>query len=175
MTYASDWLLETSARHCGHPFAAIPLLQNQQLLFLLKAKVMIEPTELMAKATGVPPHVMHVILLTLLQAHQGLVRPQNPHSGACAEQIGGGNQVSTLYLLYSGRFWDAPQSILFPVGIKRDVGWKLWLAWMPAYRTEGKNGAVINNAIKPFRKFIPTRLPKKIANFYKFYWQHLSM
>jgi hypothetical protein len=28
VTYASDWPLETSARHRGHPFAAIPLLQN---------------------------------------------------------------------------------------------------------------------------------------------------
>jgi hypothetical protein len=64
VTYASVWLLETSARHCGHPFAAIPLLQNQQLLLRLKAKVMIEPTELMAKATGVPPHVRQMILMT---------------------------------------------------------------------------------------------------------------
>ena len=48
VTYASDWLLETSARHRGHPFAAIPLLQNQQLLLCpLKAKVTIEATELM--------------------------------------------------------------------------------------------------------------------------------
>ena len=66
VTCASDWLLETSARHCGHPFAAIPLLQNQHLLLRLKVKVTIEPTELMAKATGVPPHVMQMNLMTSL-------------------------------------------------------------------------------------------------------------
>jgi hypothetical protein len=66
VTYASDWLLETSARYRGHPFAAIPLLQNQHLLLRLKVKVTIEPTELMAKATGVPPHVMQMNLMTSL-------------------------------------------------------------------------------------------------------------
>jgi hypothetical protein len=32
---------------------------------------------------------------------------------------------------------------------------------MLAYRTEGENGAVISNGIKPFCKFLPARLPKK--------------
>ncbi len=233
MTYASDWLLETFARHRGHPFAAILLLQNQHLLLRLKVKVMIEPTELMAKATGVPPHVMQMNLMTsllqlcqttllrvneqaevvrqtifdaieqrvlengqisrrqivtildefragirddvrqqidLIQAHPGLVRPQDPHNGAGAERVGAGNQGSTLYL-YAGRFWDVPEYFFFPAGIKRDVGWKLRLAGMPAYRTEGENGSVINNAIKPCRKFLPARLPKKIADIYKLHWR----
>jgi hypothetical protein len=73
--------------------------------------------------------------------------------------------------LYSGCFWDVPESFSFPAGIKHDVGWKLWLAGMPAYRTEGENGAVVNNAIKPFRKFLPARLPKKIDDIYKLHWQ----
>ena len=70
MTYASDWLLETSARHRGHPFAAIPQLHNQHLLLRLKVKVTIRPTEMMAKATGVPPHVMQMNLMTLLELCQ---------------------------------------------------------------------------------------------------------
>jgi hypothetical protein len=234
VTYASDWLLETSARHRGHPFAAIPLLQNQHLLLRLKVNVTIEPTELMAKATGVPPHVMQMNLTTLLldlcqntllrideqaevvrqtifdamgqrvlenrqisrhqiviildefragsilddvqqqidliQAHPGLVRPQDPYNGVGAERIGAGNQGSTLYL-YSGCFWDVPESFSFPAGIKGNAGWKLWLAGMPAYRTEGENGSVLNNAINTSRKFLPARLPKKIADMYKLHWQ----
>jgi hypothetical protein len=107
----------------------------------------------------------------LIQAHPGLVRPQDPHNGAGAERIGAGNQGSTLYL-YSGCFWDVPVSFSFPAGIKRDVGWKLWLAGMPAYRTEGENGSVLNkNAIKPFCKFLPARLPMKIADIYKLHWR----
>ena len=105
--------------------------------------------------------------IDLIQAHPGLVRPQGPCNGAGAEQIiGAGNQGGTLYV-YSGRFWDVPESFSFPAGIKRDVGWKLWLLGMPIFRTEGENGAVLNNAIKPFRKFLPARLPKKIADVYK--------
>lgn len=96
--------------------------------------------------------------------------PQNPHNGAAAERIGADSRGGTLYV-YSGRFWDVPESFLFPASIKRDVGWKLWLSGMPAYRTEGENGAVVHNAIKPFRKFLPARLPKKIADIYKLHWR----
>jgi hypothetical protein len=98
----------------------------------------------------------------LIQAHPGLVRPQDPHNGAGAEQIGAGSQGSTLYLYFSGMSQSPSQ---FPAGIKSDVGWKLWLAGMPTFRTEqGENGSVTNNAIKPFCKFLRARLPKKIAD-----------
>jgi hypothetical protein len=66
VTYASNWLLETSGLHRGHPFAAIPLLQNPELLRRMKEKVTIEPTPTMSKATGVPPHVMQLNLMTSL-------------------------------------------------------------------------------------------------------------
>ena len=40
VTYASDWLRETAAKsNPGHPFFAVPLLQNPELLSCLKAKV----------------------------------------------------------------------------------------------------------------------------------------
>ena len=66
VTYASNWLLEASGLHRGHPFGAIPLLQNPELLRRLKEKVTIEPTRTMSKATGVPPHVMQLNLMTSL-------------------------------------------------------------------------------------------------------------
>ena len=44
VTYASEWLLETSGKYPGHPLSAVPLLQNPELLFRLKFKVTIEPT-----------------------------------------------------------------------------------------------------------------------------------
>jgi hypothetical protein len=94
--------------------------------------------------------MMYNSKLILIQAHPGLVQPQDPHNGAGVEQIGAGNQGGTLYLYY-GHFWDAvPEFFLFPANIKYDVGWKLWLAGMREYRTEGQNGAVINSAIMPF-------------------------
>ena len=63
VVYAADWLLATSARHHGHPFSAVPLLQNPKLLLRLKAKVTIEPTVSMLNATGVPPHVKQLTLM----------------------------------------------------------------------------------------------------------------
>jgi hypothetical protein len=66
VTYASNWLLETSGLYCGHPFGAIPLLENPELLRRLKEKVTTEPTRTMTKATGVPPHVMQLNLMTSL-------------------------------------------------------------------------------------------------------------
>jgi hypothetical protein len=42
---------------------------------------------------------------------------------------------------------------------------------MPAYRIEGANGAAISNGIKPFCKFLPARLPKKIADIYMLHCQ----
>ncbi len=66
VTDASDWLLDMSARHRGHPFAAILLLQNLQILLCLQAKVMMKHTELIAKATGVPAHVMQMSLMSSL-------------------------------------------------------------------------------------------------------------
>jgi hypothetical protein len=71
---------------------------------------------------------------------------------------------------YYGRFWDVPQIFSFPSGTKRDVGWKLWLLGMPAYAKVGENG-VVYNRIKAFRTFLPSRLPKRIADIYKLHWR----
>lgn len=66
VAYASDWILATTARIQGHPFSAIPLLQTPELLIRLKAKVTTGITVCMPKATGIPPHVMQLNLMTSL-------------------------------------------------------------------------------------------------------------
>ena len=38
LVVASDWLVETSGRHAGYPFLAVPLLQNPELLLCLEKK-----------------------------------------------------------------------------------------------------------------------------------------
>jgi hypothetical protein len=89
-----------------------------------------------------------------------------------ATRIGGGGEQGTLYT-YSGRFWDVPQTFAFPGSVKRDVGWRLWLQGMPAHTTVGENGEMIQNKIKAFRKFLPARLPRKLAEDYKLHWRPL--
>ena len=57
VTYASDWLMDVAAKNPGHPFASLTILNNPELLNLLKGKVTLEPTLSLSKATGIPPHV----------------------------------------------------------------------------------------------------------------------
>ena len=66
VTYASDWLLAMSGRYPGHPLSAVPLMQNPELLSRLKEKVTIESTDSLSTATGVPPHVSQLNLMTSL-------------------------------------------------------------------------------------------------------------
>ena len=233
VVYAADWLLEISGRHQGHPFSALPLLQNPELLLRLKAKVTIKPTESMPQSTGVPPHVMQLTLMmnllelcqtTLLKVndqatmvrqtifeameeralengvisrHQiitilddfrntirddvreqvetirgypGLVVARSPADGGRTTAVA--RDRGNLFT-FGGRFWDVPASFSFPAGVKRDVGWKLWLQGMPGYATVDENGIVQMRKIKPFRKFLPARLPTKIADVYKIHWKPL--
>ena len=230
VTYASDWLLATSGRYPGHPLSAVPLLQNPDLLLRLKGKVTIEPSNSLAKATGIPPHVSQLNLMTsLLELCQTTLLKVNEHADVVRQTIfeamelraiengqitrhqivdildefrngirddvrqqialmqqgvpgligqpPGRNagdddhrRVGTVYT-YNGRFWDVPQTFAFPAAVKRDIGWRLWLQGMPAYTTVGENGAVVYNKIKPFRMFLPARLPKKIAEAYKLHWR----
>jgi hypothetical protein len=76
---------------------------------------------------------------------------------------------------YRGRFWDVPEDFQFPAGLKRNAGWHLWLLGMPVYearRVAGENEDVAEQqSIKPFRKFLPSRLPKKVADVFKLHWR----
>jgi hypothetical protein len=234
VVFASDWLLATSGRHAGHPFSAVPLLQNPELLLRLKAKVTTEPTETMSKSTGVPPHVMQLNLMTSLlelcqstllrvneqstlvrqtifdameeraiengqisrhqiitilddfrngirndvreqidaiqQGQARLLPPTRDGAGAGGHNVIEQGNRGTLFS-YRGRFWDVPATFAFPVGVKRDVGWKLWLLGMPGFAAEGENGVMEQRNIKPFRKFLPARLPKRVSDVYKLHWR----
>jgi hypothetical protein len=236
VVFASDWLAATSGRHAGHPFLAVPLLQNPELLLRLKTKVTTEPTETMSKSTGVPPHVMQLNLMTSLlelcqstllrvneqstlvrqtifdameeraiengqisrhqiitildnfrngirddvreqvnAIQQGQARLQPvPPDGAAAygHNVVVRGRLGTLYS-YRGRFWDVPATFAFPAGVKRDVGWKLWLQGMPGFTMEGENGVIEQHNIKAFRKFLPARLPKKVSDVFKLHWRPL--
>ena len=230
VAFASDWLLASSAQYPGHPFSAVPLLQNPELLNRLKTKITIEPTNSLTVSTGIPPHVKQLNLMTsLLELCQTTLLRVNEQSAIVRESIfeamelraiengqitrhqivgildefrngirddvrtqieliqavpgidrrgdagtagatcNGGGQ-GTLYT-YAGRFWDVPQTFAFPVSVKRDVGWRLWLQGMPDHRTVGENGELTHNKIKAFRNFLPARLPRKLAEDYKLHWR----
>ena len=110
--------------------------------------------------------------IELIQAVPGVNRRPGDGGEDAATRIGGGGEQGTLYT-YSGRFWDVPQTFAFPGSVKRDVGWRLWLQGMPAHTTVGENGEMIQNKIKAFRKFLPARLPRKLAEDYKLHWRPL--
>ena len=100
-------------------------------------------------------------------------------AGILAPPVHGGGGTTAVvhnqgnFFTYGSRFWDVPATFSFPAGVKRDVGWKLWLLGMPGYATMGENGVIEQSNIKPFRKFVPARLPTKIADAYKIHWKPL--
>jgi hypothetical protein len=88
VTFASDWLLASSAQYAGHPLSAVPLLQNPELLNRLKMKVTIEPTNSLAISTGIPPHVKQLNLMTsLLELCQTTLLRVNEQSTIVRESI----------------------------------------------------------------------------------------
>ena len=74
---------------------------------------------------------------------------------------------------YQGRFWDVPEDFQFPTVLKRNAGWHLWLLGMPAYggRREAGQNEADQQSIKLFRKFLPLRLPKKVADIFMLHWR----
>ena len=62
MVWHSPFLVETTRKYAGHPFAALPLLNNPQLLEQLRPLVMLEPIGQIKNAMGIPPHIKHCIL-----------------------------------------------------------------------------------------------------------------
>jgi hypothetical protein len=230
VVYAADWLLEVSSTKPGHPFSAIPILQNPTLLARLKTKVTLEPTESMGQATGVPPHVAQMNLMTsLLELCQTTLQKVNDQEelvrqsifDAMEERATENGQITRVQIVailddfrngirqdvsqqittlqshgigvpqvppaanqntnaqgatlfsYSGKFWDVPEDFEFPKGLKRNVGWKLWLQGMPGHSAVGENDEITARPIKPFRSFVPGRLPKKIADTFKLHWRPL--
>ena len=67
--------------------------------------------------------------MIMLQRRQGAEASLNP------EPYGNGigqvpHQGARLFN-YQSRFWDVPHGFAFPVGLKRDTGWKSWMLDMP--------------------------------------------
>ena len=205
VTYASDWLMDIAAKNPGHPFSGLPILQNVELLSHLKGKVTLEPTLSLSKATGIPPHVKQLNLIssllelcqtTLVRVNEQpkstrqsvfdaleertlengqisrtqiigildefkngindnvnrqmmMMQRQGAESNHNPEPHGEKRQVSNQgYRLfnYQSRFWDVPHGFAFPVGLKRDAGWKLWMLGMPRYNTGDENDGIQSNS-----------------------------
>jgi len=62
MVWHSPFLLEMVAKILGHPFAALPLLNNHALLSQLKDLVTLNPVRHIKNATGIPPHIKQALL-----------------------------------------------------------------------------------------------------------------
>ena len=62
VVYHSDWIIGIGSRIPGHPFMAIPVLQNGELLNKLKQQVTTDESDNMAP-TGIPPHVSQSVEL----------------------------------------------------------------------------------------------------------------
>jgi hypothetical protein len=102
-----------------------------------------------------------------LQAHGIGVRPAPANN-----QQANSTQAGMLFW-HSGKFWGVPEDFEFPKGLKRNVGWKLWLQGMPGHNMMDESGNITIRPMKSFRAFVPGRLPKKIADTYKLHWRPL--
>jgi len=67
--------------------------------------------------------------------------------------------------------WHVPQNFEFPARCKLDIGWKLWLQGLPSNQIVGTDGKVQAAPIRPFRKFNPELLPKKVRSTYELHWK----
>jgi len=62
MVWHSPFLVETTRKYLGHPFAVLPLLNNPQLLEQLRPLVVLDTIGHIQNAMGIPPHIKHCIL-----------------------------------------------------------------------------------------------------------------
>ncbi len=69
-----DWQMNIAAKNPGYLFSGLrPILLNVELLSHLKGKVTLEPTLSLSKATGIPPHVKQLNLISSKATSIGLV------------------------------------------------------------------------------------------------------
>ena len=66
-----------------------------------------------------------------------------------------------------------PATFALPAGVKRDVGWKLWLQGMSGFTAEGENGINEQQNIKTFAYSCLRGCKRRFANVYKIHWQPL--
>ena len=68
VVYHIDWIKSISQTSTDHPFNSIPLIFRGDLVEKLKELVTTDPSDVIHKATGIPPHVEHCLKLeNLLQ------------------------------------------------------------------------------------------------------------
>ena len=66
MIHHIDWIVNIASSESNHPFATLPLLQEPDLIIKLKKLATLKPTEVMPRATGIPPHVETTVQLKAL-------------------------------------------------------------------------------------------------------------
>ena len=66
MIHHINWIINIASSESNHPFATLPLLQEPDLIVELKKLVTLKPTEIMPRATGIPPHVETTVKLKAL-------------------------------------------------------------------------------------------------------------
>lgn len=78
--YHFDWVCEMAASSSDHPFKSLPLMFNTELVKRLKELITVEPSVVLDRPTGIPPHVEQLVemqrifnvineCLTLLRQH----------------------------------------------------------------------------------------------------------
>jgi hypothetical protein len=86
--------------------------------------------------------------------------------------IVGNAEAVVRHRLYShgGRFWHVPEGFQFPLGVRLDTGWKLWLSGLPANEIVGADNIRVQAPVRPFRLLKPTMLPPSIRSKYRLQW-----
>jgi hypothetical protein len=81
-----------------------------------------------------------------------------------------GCKMSNPIYCYNSKFWDVPKNWTFQKNPTRKIGWEYWLKGKPGNEVI-QNGVKKLAPIKPFRKFILQRLPKKEQNVFSSSWK----
>ena len=74
-------------------------------------------------------------------------------------------QVRHRLYCYNARFYHVPESFEFPVDLKLDTGWKLWMGGQPNYKLRNNEDNTVKLApIRPYRLLDVKMLPPKSAS-----------
>ena len=67
VVYHFDWIKSIARTRTDHPFNSIPLMFHLEVVDGLKEMVTTEPSPIIREATGIPPHVIQLAKLELLE------------------------------------------------------------------------------------------------------------
>ena len=68
VVYHENWIKGYISRNSNHSFLKIPMLHNSNLMSQLRSKVSTEPSNVIKRATGIPPHVQAAVTMHKLIA-----------------------------------------------------------------------------------------------------------